>query len=160
EERADPLLEDVDLAGIVWTAGDDPPGRPLVTTGRQILLAREPSGTLNLNVDLARSNLTRSAAWPILLSNLTRAARSRLPGFSARHALLGEEVHVTVPPSGRFTLTGPGLPRAALTAGELALRSLAEPGDFVLERDGRTVDTLTMFAVDAEESDLRGLATA
>src|SRR5205823_2293613 len=90
-EKQDPLLEDVATEGIVWTVGDDPPGHPLIGLGRRVLLSEE-GAAVHLNIDLARSNLQRSPAWPILLSNLVRRAGHRIAGFSQRHLLLGEEV--------------------------------------------------------------------
>ena len=53
-QKGDPLLEDVGLSGVVWTAGENPPGRPLVTAGQTVLVAEEEDGTLQLNLDLRK----------------------------------------------------------------------------------------------------------
>jgi hypothetical protein len=156
-EKSDPLLEDVDLSGVVWTAGDNPPGRPLVTVGAHVLVSREAAGTVHLNLDMARSNLARSSAWPILLSNITRDGWARLPGFHERHLFLGQEAQVTVPPEGKWVLEGPALRPIALPVGQLTLTSLAEPGEYTLTRDGKAASQTQVLSVDAAESDLRQL---
>ncbi len=157
-ERAHPWLEDVELAGVVWTAGTNPPGRPLVTAGDAVLVSEE-GGRLHLNVDLGRSSLARTDAWPVLLGNFTRAVRDGLPGFPRGTLTLGEPLRVTTDAAGAYALEGPGGSRPLLGAGPLELSPALEPGEYRLMRDGVVVDRLEVLPLDAAESDLRTRAS-
>ncbi|MCP3139207.1 BatA domain-containing protein [Pyxidicoccus xibeiensis] len=155
-EKSHPLLDDVQLAGVRWTAGDNPPGRPLVTAGEAVLVSEEEGGRVHLNVDLARSNVQRVAAWPVLLGNLVREARRTREGFPRRQLTLGEPLPVVTVPGARYTLVGPGGSRPVFGAGAVSLPPPAGPGRYALEREGEEVDAAEVLALDARESDLRG----
>ncbi|XXF77205.1 BatA and WFA domain-containing protein [Myxococcaceae bacterium GXIMD 01537] len=154
-ERGHPLLEDVQLGGVRWTAGDNPPGRPLVTAGDAVLLSEE-EGRVHLNVELARSNLQRTSAWPVLLSNVLREARRAQEGFPRRQLALGEPLPVVTRPGERYTLTGPQGSRPVFGAGAVSLPPPPVPGRYTLARGGDTVDSAEVLPLDARESDLRG----
>jgi len=155
-EKGHPLLDDVQLAGVRWTAGDNPPGRPLVSAGDAVLVSEDEGGRVHINVDLSRSNVQRVSAWPVLLSNLVRHARRTREGFPRRQLLLGEPLPVVTLAGARYTLSGSGTRRPVFGAGEVSLPPPAVPGTYVLERDGDVVDTAQVLALDARESDLRG----
>ncbi len=155
-EKGHPLLDDVQLSGVRWTAGDNPPGKPLVRAGDAVLVSEEEGGRIHLNVDLARSNVQRVSAWPVLLSNVVRQARRAREGFPRRQLLLGEPLPVVTLAGARYTLVGPGSRRPVFGAGEVSLSPPSEPGTYVLERDGDAVDAAQVLALDARESDLRG----
>jgi hypothetical protein len=159
-EKGHPLMDDVQLAGVRWTAGDNPPGRPLMTAGEAVLVSEEEEGRVHLNVDLARSNVQRVAAWPVLLGNLVREARRTREGFPRRQLTLGEPLEVVTEPGARYTLVGPGGSRPVFGAGAVSLPPPAGPGRYVLERDGDEVDAAEVLALDARESDLRGRGRA
>lgn len=153
-EKGHPLLEDVQLGGVRWSAGDNPPGRPLISADRAVLLAEE-EGRLHLNVDLARSNVQRTPAWPVLLSNMLRAARQGQEGFVRRQLLLGEPLQVVTRAGARYALAGPEGRRTLVGAGLLELAPPPGPGRYTLEREGEPVDTVEVLGLDARESDLR-----
>jgi hypothetical protein len=154
-EKGNALLDDVQLAGVRWTAGNNPPGRPLITAGDAVLVSEEEGGRLNLNVELSRSNLQRTPAWPVLLGNLVREARRLREGFPRHQLSLGEPLPVVTEPGQRYTLVGPLGRRPVFGAGPLSLPAPAMPGRYVLERDGDAVDSTEVLALDARESDLR-----
>ncbi|MBZ4416275.1 BatA and WFA domain-containing protein [Myxococcus sp. RHSTA-1-4] len=159
-EKGHPLLDDVQFAGVRWTAGDNPPGRPLVTAGEAVLVSEEEGGRVHLNVDLTRSNVQRVAAWPVLLGNVVREARRTREGFPRRQLTLGEPLPVVTVSGARYTLVGPGGSRPVFGAGAVDLPPPAGPGRYVLERDGDEVDAAEVLALDARESDLRGRGAA
>ena len=153
--KSHPLLEDVQLGGVRWSAGDEaPPGEPLMTVGGGVLLSEE-EGQVHLNVDLARSNVQRTPAWPVLLGNVLRETRRTREGFSRGQLALGESLEVVTRPGARYTLVGPEGERPLFGAGALSLPPPAQPGTYVLEREGTPVDTLRVLPLDARESDLR-----
>ncbi|MBI3182378.1 MAG: VWA domain-containing protein [Myxococcales bacterium] len=158
-QKHHPLLEDVGLSGVLWTAGDNPNGRPVVTAGDTVLISEE-EGALRLNLELSRSNVQRTAAWPVLLGNAVRRARLSSPGFQKRQLTLGEEVPVVTEPGGSYTLEGPSGARAVLGAGAVTLPPLSPPGTYRLLRDGEEVDALEVLAIDPRESDLRDRGAA
>ncbi|MFZ5468150.1 MAG: vWA domain-containing protein [Myxococcota bacterium] len=155
-QKGHPLLDDVSFGGVVWTAGESPSGLPLVTAGEAVLLSEETDGTVHLNLELSRSNVQRTAAWPVLLSNLMRRARLSVPGLPKRNFLLGEEVPVVTEPGVRYLLDGPGGERPVLGVGAVRLPPLSPPGRYRLLREGKEVDALEVLTLDARESDLRG----
>lgn len=159
-EKGHPLLDDVQLAGVRWSAGENPPGRPLVTAGDAVLVSEEDDGRVHLNVDLSRSNVQRVSAWPVLLGNVVREARRAREGFVRRQLTLGEPLQLVTLPGKRYTLVGPGGSKPVFGAGAVSLPPPAAPGRYVLERDDAdAVDSAEVFALDARESDLRGRAS-
>ncbi|QSQ22939.1 BatA and WFA domain-containing protein [Pyxidicoccus parkwayensis] len=159
-EKGHPLLDDVQLAGVRWTAGDNPPGHPLVTAGESVLVSEEEGGRVHLNVDLTRSNVQRVAAWPVLLGNVVREARRTREGFPRKQLTLGEPLPVVTVSGARYTLVGPEGSRPVFGAGAVDLPPPSGPGRYVLERDGDEVDSAEVLALDPRESDLRGRGTA
>ncbi len=152
-KKSHPLLDDVQLQGVLWTAGDNPPGHALLSAGDVVLLAEEDDGTLHVNVALSRSNVQRTPAWPVLWSNVLRQARQTAPGFPRRHVVAGEDVMVVTTPGARWELRGA---RAVplIGSGVLTLPPLS-PGEWALHRDGEVFDRLVVLPLDARESDLR-----
>ncbi|HLL05392.1 MAG TPA: BatA and WFA domain-containing protein [Myxococcaceae bacterium] len=154
-EKGHPLLDDVQLGGVRWTGGDSPPGRALITAG-DVVLVSEESGRVHLNLELSRSNLQRTPAWPVLLGNMLREARRAREGFPRRQLTLGEPLPVVTQPGARYTLEGPLGEKPVFGAGALTLAAPLVPGRYTLERDGEPVDVTEVLALDARESDLRG----
>lgn len=159
-DKTNPLFEDVDLSGVRWTAGSSPPGRGRITAGQVALLGEDDDGRVHLNIDLSRSNIHRTFAWPVLMANLVRRARTNVAGLPRRQLLLGEEVPVVTGPNGRYVLKGPGYERPVLGVGRVSLAPLSKPGSYVLERDGALVDRMEVLSLDARESDLSDRSTA
>jgi hypothetical protein len=155
-EKGHPLLDDVQLGGVRWAAGAEaPPGRPLMTAGEVVLLSEE-EGRVHLNVDLSRSNVQRTSAWPVLLGNVVREARRAREGFARRQFPLGEPLGVVTRAGARYTLEGPESERPLVGAGALSLPAPESPGRYTLVREGEPVDAVEVLPLDARESDLRG----
>ncbi|MCA3014159.1 MAG: VWA domain-containing protein [Myxococcaceae bacterium] len=156
-KKTNPLLDDVQLGGVVWTAGAGPvPGEPLLSAGTVVLASEGDDGVVHLNLDLTRSNVQRSVAWPVLWGNLARRARTARQGFPRRLVSLGEDVAVVTAPGRSWSLEGPsGEARPLLGVGALSLPALTPPGAWRLLADGVEVDRLAVVPLDAAESDLR-----
>src|SRR5581483_1147769 len=156
-QKGHPLLEDVQLSGAIWTAGaQNPPGRPLMTAGEAVLISEEDDGSLHFNLDLSRSNVQRTVAWPVLVSNLVRRARVRQPGLPRKQLMLGEDFPVTTAPGARYVLKGPnGVERPVLGVGPVTLPAVAVPGRWALLKEGKEIDALEVLPLDPHESDLR-----
>ncbi|MDC0710606.1 BatA and WFA domain-containing protein [Stigmatella sp. ncwal1] len=154
-EKGHPLLDDVQLGGVRWTAGDNPPGHPLVTAEDAVLLSEE-DGRIHLNLALSRSNLQRTPAWPVLLGNVLREARRTKEGFPRRQLNVGEPLPVVTEAGVRYALEGPLGEKPLFGAGALTLPAPPVPGRYALVREGDVVDVADVLSLDARESDLRG----
>ncbi|GMU61834.1 MAG: hypothetical protein AMXMBFR34_35970 [Myxococcaceae bacterium] len=155
-QKAHPLLDDVMLGGVVWTAGENPPGRVLLSAGPVVLMSEEDDGAVHLNLDVGKSNVQRTVAWPVLLGNVVRQARLGKPGFPRRHLMLGEDVPVVTTAGSTWLVRSPsGEERAVLGVGALTLPALPAPGRWELFKDGERFDALEVLPLDPRESDLR-----
>jgi alpha-D-ribose 1-methylphosphonate 5-triphosphate synthase subunit PhnH len=156
-QKTSAVLDDVQLGGVVWTAGTtSPPGQPLLSAGPVVLASEDDDGVVHLNLELSRSNVQRSLAWPVLWGNLTRRARTLRQGFPRRLVHVGEDVAVVTTAGPSWRLDGPqGVSRPVLGVGALSVPALAPPGTWKLMADGAEVDRLEVVALDAAESDLR-----
>lgn len=154
--KGHPLLDDVQLGGVLWTAGENPPGRALVSAGDAVLVSEEEDGHLHLNLDVSRSNLQRTIAWPVLLGNVVRQVRTGVPGLTRKHLMLGEDVPLVTEAGSTWTLVGPaGQERPVLGVGAVSVPPLDTPGRWTLKKDGKEVDALFLLPLDPRESDLR-----
>lgn len=156
-KKAHPVLDDVQTSGVVWTAGAvNPPGLPLLSAGPVVLMSEDDDGVLFLNLELGRSNVQRSVAWPVLVGNIVRRARQQREGFVRRTAYLGEDVSLVTSAGSAWALEGPnGEKRPVLSVGPTSVGVLGAPGTWALLKEGQAVDRLEVLALDAAESDLR-----
>lgn len=155
-QKSHALLDDVQLGGVVWTAGENPPGQPLLSAGPAVLMSEDDDGVVHLNLDVSRSNIQRSVAWPVLWGNVVRRARNAHEGFPRRLVHIGEDVPVVTSAGASWALQGPeGSSRPVLGVGALTVPPLSPPGAWTLLRDGKVFDTVEVLALDAHESDLR-----
>jgi Aerotolerance regulator N-terminal/von Willebrand factor type A domain len=155
-QKGDPLFDDVQLGGVVWTAGENPPGRPLLSMGNAVLVAEDDDGALHLNLSLEKSNVQRTVAWPVLVGNLVRQARLASPGLPRKHLMLGEDVAVVTTSGASWSFRGPTKQvRPVLGVGQLTMPPLPQPGRWELLKDGAVVDELVVLPLDPRESDLR-----
>ncbi|MFZ5439455.1 MAG: vWA domain-containing protein [Myxococcota bacterium] len=155
-QKGNPLLDDVQLGGVVWTAGVNPPGRVLMSAGEVVLISEDDDGTLHFNLDVARSNVQRTVAWPVLLGNVVRQARLGSPGFPRKHLMLGEDTPLVAAAGSTWELRSPsGAVRPVMGSGVLTLPPLPAAGRWGLERDGKPFDSLVVLPLDPRESDLR-----
>ena len=155
-QKGNTLLDDVQLGGVVWTAGENPPGRVLMSAGEVVLISEEDDGALHLNLDVSRSNVQRTVAWPVLLSNVVRQARMSSPGFPRKHLMLGEDTPLVASPGATWELVSPdGQTRPVMGSGVLTLPALPAAGQWKLQKDGKPFDALVVLPLDPRESDLR-----
>lgn len=155
-QKGNTLLDDVQLGGVVWTAGVNPPGRVLMSAGEVVLISEEDDGVIHFNLDVSRSNVQRTVAWPVLLSNVVRQARLGAPGFPRKHLMLGEDTPLVASSGSTWELLGPkGEKRPVMGSGVLTLPPLPAAGQWTLEKDGKPFDQLVVMPLDPRESDLR-----
>ena len=133
-EKQNPLLDGLTLNGVVW-GGVQPlklDVAPIITAGQQPLLSRL-NGTRTtaylLNLDFARTNLSESPDWPILLSNLIELRRDNLPGLRRWNYRLNEEI--------RFRLIEDAPPTTAAASGENANASTGSSRPLMLVHHGQ-----------------------
>jgi hypothetical protein len=168
-DRREPLLAGLTLDGVVWTTGAGAvPGVPLVLAGAHPLLALQEEGEalrLALDLDPARSNLSASPDWPILLGNLVEAARARRPGLLSPNVRVDEEIawrrQVGVAAEARHELVAPDGSRQEARGLRLLGWVARRPGLYRVEVEGQPVAQVAVRFEDAAESDLtrRGTAT-
>jgi hypothetical protein len=157
-QRDHPALDDVRLSGVVWTAGPNPQGRVLISAGEAVLMSEGDDGSIHLNLDLARSNVQKTEAWPVLLNNLVRLQRARAVGLPRKQLMLGEEVAVVTSVGATWALRhDDGTTVPILGSGPVTLSPLAKPGRWSLLENGEAVDALEVLPLDPLESDLRTL---
>ncbi|HLU39350.1 MAG TPA: BatA domain-containing protein, partial [Planctomycetota bacterium] len=164
-ERRHRLLDGITLEGVVWTAGVVAVGRGLAFAGDRALLGEEVLGErlrVSLALDPARSNLSTSPDWPILITNLVAEARARLPGPERVNVRLGEPIvwRERADATGTLRLVDPAgaaLPGAGV---QVVTFHPERPGLHVLQRDGAEVQRFAVHFADPRESDLRACATA
>jgi Ca-activated chloride channel homolog len=190
KEKRDPLLEGVSLGGVIW--GGVQPVRfaatPVISAGQELLLSRldgTQTTALLLNVDLARSNLTDSPDWPILINNLVELRRNTLPGLRRWNYRLNEDIQFRLyeglaePPesaSRRLTFerisgqrdvaddngneSGGGVRRRNLARSAVVeVPPLDETGFFRITDGTETLGELAVNFFDSEESNLMKLRT-
>ncbi|MBW2262103.1 MAG: VWA domain-containing protein [Deltaproteobacteria bacterium] len=164
-DMAHPLCRDLDLTGVYWTTqveGRLAPGSvPLVSVGDQLLYSIAPDGALVLDLDPTRSNITRTAAWPVLVANLVRHVSGNLPGLRRANYRPGEvPVFVRHADDRRNpeSVEGEGL-ELEWERHAPPPRLPSRPGRYrVVSADG-TGSELAVNAIAPAESDLRQLAS-
>ncbi|MCP5024267.1 MAG: hypothetical protein GY930_21160 [bacterium] len=115
-DKGHALLRGVTLDGVVWsldeTAALAAPGTALAFAGEVPLITEQVQAggqrTWRLAVDASRSNLGRSADWPILLANAAEARRQALPGPQRTSLSIGESFHWRAAPHRSLELVSPG----------------------------------------------------
>ncbi len=174
-DRAHPLCEGLDLAGLVWAAdpGSDLPGAAIVTVGDLALVTeRERAGggrDIHLRLAPELSNVTRSPDWPILLWNVLAWRAAHLPGVRTPCVRLGQEVTVALPHAATAArVTDPGGNETERTVHEARLVVRADrPGLYRVTPTAWAADPpegeppVYRFAaapLAPDESDLRGRA--
>jgi hypothetical protein len=148
-DRRHPLLESVELDGVVWGGIQtvDDQYLPLISCGALPLLVQLTglrTTTYALNIDLRRSNLTESPDWPILLSNLISLRQQSLPGLGRWNFRVNEDVRFRVP----------SVLSEATTPAGLSAESFSEPVEMTLTHGetSRTISTLGLIELPAVEN--------
>ncbi len=164
-EKRHPLLSGVTLDGVIWSSSTEVnlSGGPLVSTGNRPLLVEERvAGTRQFiaNLDPSRSTLAHSPDWPILLTNLAELARDRLPGPDQTSLAVGEPFVYRARREGTYRLLGPDIDRVIRSREVLVLdEDVARPGHYELIEGDRSLCQFGVSFSDANESDLRELAS-
>ena len=169
-EKRNPLVEGIVLGGIVW-GGVQPVDlqvSPLISAGSTSLLARL-NGTQTtafiLNIDMARSNLSESPDWPILLSNLVELRRDNRPGLRRWNYRLNEEIRFRLfdgdsddsASAPDLTLIHDKMTRVLARAPIVELPPLDQTGVYQIQDGKRTVGEFAINFHDIDESMLTGL---
>jgi len=162
-DLAHPLCTDLDLTGVYWTTGPDPTGAggmPLVSVGDRSLYVISPDGVLVLDLDPGRSNIVRTAAWPVLVADAVRWVSARIPGIR-RSNYRPREVPVLVPhaeaDANPARIEGGGV-EIPWERPSLPPRLPSRPGRYlVIPRSGSPAE-IAINAIAPAESDLGALA--
>lgn len=167
-EKRHPLLDDVTLDGVRW-GGVQPMklvGTPLVSAGPHTLIA-QLKGTRTvaylMNIDLAKSTITDSADWPILLQNLIDLRREALPGLNRWNFRRDEEIRFRPPTDQNGNELELNLVHGdrvqAVPAGRVIhLPPLSDTGVYELRNGEQVVGRFSVNFLDQRESDLSALA--
>jgi len=170
-DKRHPLLDGVVLGGVVW-GGIQPIQQevsPLISVGKTPLLARLKNTLATsylLNIDLARTNLTESPDWPILLSNLCELRRESLPGLRRWNYRLNEDIRFRVAEPATeaieenesdLTLVHNGNSRPLAQTSIVEIPPLNEPGVYQVKQGENVVGEFAVNFFDSEESDISGL---
>ncbi len=171
-EKRNPLLEEVVLGGVVW-GGVQPVDldvSPLISAGTYPLLARL-GGTQTtayvMNIDFARSNLSESPDWPILLGNLVELRRDNLPGLRRWNYRLNEEIRFrlfegtddpSADSSADLVLVHGGKTRPLARTPIVEIPPLDDTGVYEVRDGNRSVGRFAVNFFDPEESQLTTLA--
>lgn len=170
-EKQHPLLGGVVLGGVVWGGVQKLPYdvSPVISSGKSILLGRL-AGTATtafvMNIDFARSNLSESPDWPILLLNLLDQRRKALPGLAQWNYRLNEDIQFrlyegTTDPAGDdpppLVLRHTSDDRPLVRGDVVYISGLNETGVYEIREGERTLDRFSVNFFDPYESDLSSL---
>ena len=163
-DPAHPLMAQADLRGVIWSGAvplrKDAPVAPLLAAGEVPLLYQEPGAgppSFAMNIDLSRSNIHKSPAWPILFHNLVRLRQAALPGLERWNFRQGEAVRYRADGEAKVAILGSSgreVPAVRLRDGIEAIDTW-RPGIYRV-REGEGEDHFAVNFLDARESDLRG----
>lgn len=166
-EPGHPLMEELDFRGVIWSGAfplkPDAPVIPLLTAGETPLFFQWQAGPAPrhlLNVDLDRSNIHKSPAWPLLFHNVSRLRRESLPGLKRWNVRQGESVSWRHAPGDAVRIADPSgrdLPLVRLRD-SVELPDPWKPGIYAVREPGRAepLDRFSVLFLDPAESDLRG----
>lgn len=167
-DKRHPLADGLSLGGVVW--GGIQPVKfdlvPIVSVGQTPLLARL-RGTLTtaflMNIELAKSNITESPDWPVLIDNLVEQRRDALPGLRRWNYRSGEVVRFRLfegkdpAPSEALTLAGNDTTRKLVRDDYVEIGDLQEPGIYSVNKGDEKWGQFAVNFFDPAESDLRNL---
>jgi hypothetical protein len=161
-DRAHPLTEGVELAGVIWSAGEaeTEAGRPVIMAGNITLVAdgglTDAGRELLVRIRPELSTLQDTPAWPILMTNLVQWRARQLPGVQMSSVRVGQSVGVSLPAGvENVELTTPGGARQTMRVDD---RSVTIPADAPGVWRIAAGDLRYEFAanlLDSAESDLR-----
>ncbi len=169
-EKRNPLVAGIVLGGIVWGGVQplDVQVSPLISAGDTPLLS-QLNGTRTtafiLNIDMARSNLSESPDWPILLSNLVELRRDNRPGLRRWNYRLNEEIRFRLfegesddaASASDLKLVHEKKTRALARAPIVELPPLEQTGVYTIQDGDRTVGEFAINFHDKDESTLTSL---
>jgi hypothetical protein len=163
-DPAAPLMEQLDFRGVIWSGAaplkPDAPVAVLLSASDvplvfQWLDGGPPAYVVGLELD--RSNVHKSPAWPMLFHNLVGLRREALPGLRRWNFRQGEAVRCRVEKPGEFRILDPAgkdLPIVRLRDGVETFDTW-KPGVYTILERGAPVDAFAVNFLDGRESDLR-----
>ena len=162
-ERNEPLAEGIELRGVQLRIAPDADlaGLPWIYAGRQPVAAIDGS-RVRFNLDLARSTLAESPAFPVLVWNLIQWRLNARPGPIERNLPLGAPLRVTSNSASRAArdpvlVTTPTGEQQAFDNTDVELPT-RQPGLYRVTASG-TTHTVAVNPLAPAESDLRDRAT-
>lgn len=167
-DKRHPLADGLALGGVVW--GGVQPVKydllPIISAGQSPLLVQlrgTQTTAFLLNIDLAKSNITESPDWPVLIDNLIEQRREALPGLRRWNYRIGEVVRFrlyegTDPvPAEPLSLITPGATRKLVRDDVVEIGDLQEPGIYTINSADQSWGQFAVNFFDPAESDLRNL---
>lgn len=129
-DRGSPIMEGVELPGLVWGAYADWPGEGIAYCGvGDIPLLAAQGRQMWLNMIPDKSTLTQHPVWPVMVWNIAQWARSLQPGLWQYNFRMGEMLRVELAPDMSPELFLPGGMRADLQVNDgRAVHLLRRPG--------------------------------
>ena len=186
-EKQHPLLSGVLLNGVLWGGVQPLPDRPeyaraqaFISCGNHPLMFQLPTSKLGgaksfvMNIDLSRSNLTKTADWPILIANLIELRREALPGLRQWNFRQYERIVFRRPiehpgkaghmakADESLTLRAPSGHRRSLIrdrTGMVEIHGLEDTGVYEVQESGATIERFAVNFLDREESRLASLGS-
>lgn len=139
---------------------------PIISAGQSPLLVQLRGSSTTaflLNIDLAKSNLTESPDWPVLIDNLIEQRRDALPGLRRWNYRVGEVVRFRLfdgqdAPTSLLTLFSPsGSSRKLVVEDLIEIGDLQEPGVYTINLGDQPWGKFAVNFFDPAESDMRTL---
>jgi hypothetical protein len=162
-----PLLEGLTFGGVVsgGIVENDLNQTPLISVGTTSILGElntSPGIAYVLNLNLARSNLTQSPDWPILVSNLVENCRNAQPGLHVWNYRSDEEIRFTLAPEvidkdQEVELIHNGHSRPVIKTRIVELPTLEDPGFYQIKQGEDIIGNFAVNFYDRQESQLSGL---
>jgi hypothetical protein len=170
-EKRNPLVEGLSLGGVVW-GGVQPTTTnvtPIISVGSNpvfMQLRGLTSRAYLMNIDLARSNITESPDWPILVSNLIEECRRNQPGLQQANYRQDQQIFFGLAPEilnddkAELELLFQGTKRPLAKTRIVELPPQEKPGVYEIKHGETLVGTFAINFFDREESELSGLGDA
>ncbi len=157
-----PLTEGLGLAGVIWSAGNDPntPGAPVVMAGNVPLVTdvARAGGRHDIHIQLnaGASTLTRSINWPVLWWNLVRWRADEAPGVRNVNIRLGTTTQLIVDDAASIELVNPAGETTTMPVVNRRVTLRGDRAGVWSIHAGDTTHRLAVNALNHDESNLTG----
>ena len=158
-DRGSPLMEGVDLPGLIGGAYADWPGEGIAYCGvGDVPLLTMQGRRMWLNLIPEKSTLTQHPVWPVLVWNIAQWARGLQPGLRQHNFRAGEILRVELAPDESPELVLPDGARAPLQINDGRVMHLLRTAGVYRWLSGGREQELAVNNPAGEESDLRRCA--